>query len=102
MHGLEGQCVACIGAIIRLGNCAFIASRYRQEGYRLRGRGSPVPDGRMASEWMASEWILQVASERCKETNAVQLTDLGQFSPAHSMRASPCGTATTRRTRVNN
>jgi len=74
------------------GNCAFIASRHRQEGYRLRGRGSrsPVPDGRMTSEW-----ILQVASERCKETNAVQLTDLGQFSPAHSMRASPCGTATT-------
>lgn len=74
------------------GECAFIASRHRGDGFRMRGRGprSLLPDGRMTSEW-----ILRVARRGCKELNALQLTDLGQFSPAHSMRVSQCGTATT-------
>lgn len=74
------------------GECAFIASRQRGEGFRMRGRGSRglLPDGRMTSEW-----ILRVARDGCKELNALQLMDLGQFSPAHSMRVSQCGAATT-------
>lgn len=74
------------------GECAFVASKHRQEGFRLRGRGarSPLPDSRLTSEW-----IIHVSRDTCKELNAIQLTDLGQLSPAHSMRASSCGAATT-------
>lgn len=74
------------------GECAFVASRQRVEGLRARNRmnRSPLPDGRMTSEW-----VLRVSRHGGKELNALQLVDLGQFSPAHSMRASQCGTATT-------
>lgn len=73
------------------GECAFVASRHRGDGFRMRGRNrSPLPDGRMSSEW-----ITRVARQGCKETHALQLTDIGLFSPAHAMRASSCGGATT-------
>lgn len=74
------------------GECAFVASKRRVEGFRARNRTcrSPLPEGRMTSEW-----VLRVSRHDGKELNALQLVDLGQFSPPHSMRASQCGTATT-------